>query len=602
MNSLNLSELTLDTSYTLNTSGNDFISRIIESNKLPFSKYNIYYSDTIWDFSTHSTTHISPTKQKFNFENISPCFQQDIKKYLLVQLIENRIKFQSIHRKFSCLRVFFNYLYSNNIYSIQEVHSEQLEGFLEGVSNTSPITQQKYKEAILNFYTFYSNHIVAILTPEIVSLLSSSNSTLIKVQAENNKYPNIPSNYFNNLMICLIKSLNTDIEPIDLKATACLLIILSQTGLRAAELAALEIDNLKYLTLYDGTIRYFLEYKTWKRESGNNVFSTEKTYVNDLTYKAFSTLVDLLKEERLKRDTKYLFFVQATKKVPLVTQRLRDNFLKYYFTHRTELGCINCPDKFPELQKTLYQGKYVLSYPATPQYRVRVCTELYNNNVPLAFIQKFMGHLSAEMQGYYVRPKTDVQEDIEFSKKVILGILSSDTKLLGSNAESFTKRINDFIKENHYSISTDINSIAETLLDTIPIRAKSGGVCIKSSKFRECTNDSFTNKFYCAYGVCPNVFHFYYMSNISYRQCLELKETITLNITRKHLKQAQKEINMLNTVLSNKLLPELEELSDMLSKKGHSYIITTYPDLEYIVNNLEDIYKEIEQWQQLKIE
>lgn len=35
----------------------------------------------------------------------------------------------------------------------------------------------------------------------------------------------------------------------------------------------------------NGEKRYYLMYKTWKRENGNDVYSIEKTYINDLSKK-----------------------------------------------------------------------------------------------------------------------------------------------------------------------------------------------------------------------------------------------------------------------------------------------------------------------------
>lgn len=601
--SLKMQEFRLDTSYELNVSEDKFFEQIKKVNLLPFKRHEVYYSDNKWDFSENIPINLDTSKLRFNFKTIPNDFQDDIKKYILVQLIENQVKIQTLHRKFSCLRVFFKYLSATNIYHIQDISLKSIENFCDMNKTKAKVTQQKYKEAILNFYTFYSNNITFILTDEIKEFLEDINYTLLDIESENNKYKDIPHEYFNNLMKCLVKSMNSDTEILDLRATACLLIILSQTGLRASELGDLTTNDLKKVTLYDGKKSYFLEYRTWKRESGNNIYTTEKTYINDLSRKAFNTLVDILKTERTKRNTDYLFFIKKTKVLPLQTQRLRDNFLKFYFKYGREIGCIDSPNKYPELQTTIYKDEYILSYPASPQYRVHVCTELYNGGVPLKYIQKFMGHLTSEMQGYYVRPSnTTIQEDLGFSKQTMINIISGDVKLLGSNAKGFTERIQEFINENNYNIDSDINAIADKLLEEIPIRAKTGGVCIKGSKFRECSNDAMTNEFYCAYGVCPNIFHFYYMANISYRQSKELRDNIELSKKRNHMKQAEKETNMLNTIVAQKLLPELDELKSVINKNGEEYILSNYEDLKEIVENIEKVYEEALAWKVLRIE
>lgn len=544
--SLKLEELNIDTSYKLNISEKSFFDQIKEINLLPFKNHKIHYSDSIWDFSKNITINVDRSKLCFNFNNIPNEFRDDTKKYILVQAIENQSKIQSFHRKFSCLTVFLNYLLSINIFHIEDVSFKNITDFFNTKENVSPLTKGKYKNAIANFYEFYSVNIKNILNSEIETFLADRNLKLIKAQEENNKYKDIPEEYFNNLMKCLINAMNSKTEPKYLKTTACLLIIESQTGLRASELGDLKTDALKEVTLYNGEKSYYLEYKTWKRESGNNTFTIEKTYVNELTKKAVDTLIDILKDDRIARKTDYLFFAEESRVLPLNTQRLRDNFIRFYFTHGKEIGCINCANKYPDLPTTLYKNEYIISYPATPQFRVHVCTELYRKGTPLKYIQ-------------------------------------------------------EFIEENNYNIDTDVSAIADKLLEQIPIRAKTGGVCIISSKFRECSNDAMTNEFYCAYGVCPNIFHFYYMANVSYRQSKELVENIELSKKRNHMRQAEKECNMLNTIVSKKLLPELDELISVVNEKGKKYVVSNYEDLKNIVENIDDIYTEASLWKTLRI-
>ncbi|MCQ2013245.1 hypothetical protein LJE39_08735 [Clostridium butyricum] len=89
------------------------------------------------------------------------------------------------------------------------------------------------------------------------------------------------------------------------------------------------------------------------------------------------------------------------------------------------------------------------------------------------------------------------------------------------------------------------------------------------------------------------------MVNISYRQTKELIETIEVNKSRGHLKQVQKELNMLNTLLNKKLIPELDELKLMIIKKGTISIIKEYQDLIETIENIDEIYNEVESWKLL---
>ena len=215
--------------------------------------------------------------------------------------------------------------------------------------------------------------------------------------------------------------------------------------------------------------------------------------------------------------------------------------------------------------------------------------------MPLEYIQRFMSHLTDDMVRYHILPQKSPQEDMEFSLKTLREVTSGKTKILGEN-KGLSKKINEFIEENHFNVATDLDAICEGLAKKIPIRQKTGGVCIKSSVLRECSLDAKTNEFYCAYGVCQNIVHFYYMADITYRQCKELEETIAINKKRGHLKQVSKETNMLHNIITKRLVPELEDLKAVVERDGINDVYKNHPEVQPIVENMDTIEKEIAIW------
>lgn len=213
-----------------------------------------------------------------------------------------------------------------------------------------------------------------------------------------------------------------------------------------------------------------------------------------------------------------------------------------------------------------------------------------------------MGHLSNEMAGYYVRVNPyNTQEDINYARDVFKKVVCNEVTILGPDAENFKSLIDLFIQENRYQIERDMDAILSMLTAKMPVRQKTGGVCIRSSAIRECSKDAMTNEFYCAYGVCPNIYHFFYMANVSYRQAQELLEGLQLNKKRGFMRQAYKEALMLRSVAAQKLIPELAELQKELRRKNADRLIKEYPDLEYIVNNIGTIQEAAEQWKDYNI-
>lgn len=88
-----------------------------------------------------------------------------------------------------------------------------------------------------------------------------------------------------------------------------------------------------------------------------------------------------------------------------------------------------------------------LTYPSTKQFRVHVRSEFYKKGVCLKYIQKFMGHLKEEMQGYYIRmTKKDPQESLDFTLKTLESIVTEDTRLIGTNSNGIMDKLQDIIQ------------------------------------------------------------------------------------------------------------------------------------------------------------
>lgn len=619
-NAITLAELDLKyeitEEYAINTPETEsYLENLKRINKLPFNKGDIYYSDSIWDFSPYTTLNVSRTKMKFNFQRVNEEFQDDTKNYVLVKILENKNKVQSINRSFGVICRFFNHVRKYNYYHVKDISLETMHSFLKQEEQKSEFALRRAKTVIKDFFSFYAANFEDLLSKEMQQTLNLGDYRLFKAIREQNKSADIPQKYFDNLIKLILQIIDSEDVPLRYRATACVYLILSQTGLRIGEILGLETDCLQTTKIFNGEETNYIKYRTWKRVNGNNTCTTERTYVNELTKKAYETLMKLHQEKRDLLGLDYLYMGGQKMNKPSQFPVSPDSFSKQqipFFAYIDRyMPTINLPDdKYPELLRIkvdknkavlgLNPEAKTLTYPKNPQFRVHVCTELYNKGVPLKYIQKFMGHLSTEMQGYYVRPKNNLQEDMEFTLETLEKVVSGEIRLLGGS-NGLSEKIQEFITENNYNVEKDIKTICEKLAAKIPIRQKTGGVCIKSSMLRECSKDAKTNEFYCAYGVCPNIFHFYYMADVSFRQTQELVETIHINKSRGHLRQAQKEVNMLNTIISNKLLPELNELKVMITKKGVLPVLEEYPDLKDIIENLDAIYEDVSAWKSMTL-
>lgn len=604
---------------TINNTDNDnYIDSIIRVNKLPFKNTDISFSDDLWDFSQYITLNVSKSDLKFNFEYLDDEFSIEAKKFVMVKLLENKIKLSSIMRNYDELQRYFKYLYGRNVFSIKDVTYDIMKSYIELRKEVSVLALRFTRGSLKSFYQYYAANYEDILTADQNALLEFSDSKAYKAHKKNNRTPDIPSEYFDKLIQTTLKVIDDENEPLQIRATGCVILLMSQTGLRISEILALEVGSLDTITVLDDQEANYINYKTWKREKGNNSFSYERIFINALAKKGYETLLDLHKKRREKIGINYLYagnvFYHTADYYPVDANAFMKIQRNFYFhidkylptidvdeTSKANLHTANIENSMKKTLKRYNRTGKTLTFPRSQQYRVRVCSDLYSKGVPLKYIKKFMGHLSSEMSGYYVRPKNQHQENMDFSKKTLEDIVTGKHNLLGSNSKDLTARIKKFIEESNLNVEKDLEAILDSLMKKIPIRQKFGGVCIKGSLLRECSLDAKTNEFYCAYGVCQNIFHFFYNVDISYRKAQELSQSIEINTSNGFKKQVQKEKNMLNTIVNKQFIPEFNELKSEISKKGVEGILQEYPDLIYFIENLESVEKEAKAWQQLAI-
>ena len=595
-------------------------------NKLPFSKVEVYYDNPIWDFSSLRELNISKGEMRLNFERAHPAFIDDIKNFILLKILDNKNKIQSIRPH--CFRIinFFNYVANERKYYYfkhipvkivgEYLRSLEEEAIKEGSKAEDLLA--RVKRTIEDFYAFYATNYEDLFTTELSKILNrAKHHAVARQEREKNKMPDIPKDYFDRFLSASIKLIDDEGAPIDFRAIACLFLMMSQIGLRWGEMLGLEVGQVRTTKLKTGETAYYLEYKTWKREKGNNTYAIAKTYINELAKKGYDTLVELHKEKRegIKTDFPYLYMGQThqinSSHFPLsttLTLKIRYKFYVYLnrYLPTVDVPKERCHEGFSYIDTSLdgykdnrwAKGIKSLTYPDTRQFRVHVCTELYEKQVPLKFIKKFMSHLASDMEGYYIRVKApSIQEDEVYAEKVFDRIVAG-LKPIGR--AGFKGEIDSFIAKGKYNIEKDRATIVAKLKAEMPVRPKAGGFCCKSMQSFPCMSGEELDDFYCAYGVCPNIFSFFYNIDVDYRKLKELEFAIEDNKNRGHKVMLTKNYNKLSKVIHDKLLPELENLEAQIAEHGVEAIIKEYtedcPDLKHIIENLETIYAEVEKW------
>lgn len=598
-------DIVIDTS-ELQLHTEQLFHRIKQQNKLPLLICEICFSDDVWDFSATKKVNIPDTKFRISFRNVPDCYADPVRFYAFIELSRGNVKVQTITEQIRSIARFLNRQFVLGYTLVEDIALREVEVYFHRFNSNHAFANNA--DAIRKFLIDYKMLIhPCYIDQDILDYLQQKNFDAMRAEREASKLPDIPADYFNKLLdvtLQVIKS--SDPEDQRFHHIANMLLLLMQTGLRIGELCALTTDCLRIIA-FNGKRLVQLEYTTWKRERGTNVSSKVITAANELAEFAVTNLINELHEARIKSGTNYLLVDPVKdRSYPIPGEIFAGKELKMYYLYIDKyMETVNIDEGIysglRRTKATSFMGetkKYRnlnITHPVTEQYRVHVCTELYASGVSLEYITKYMGHLSSHMKGYYVRPKAHEQEDAAFSRSVLSKIVSGDIEPLGGK-ESLMQKINEFIDANNFNASADLDVIVEELMKKVPIRQKAGGVCIKSSMLRDCSVDAETNEFYCAYNVCPNIYHFFYMADYTYQQATDLNQSIGVNTKHGFLRQAEKDRNMLRTLSKQKLIPELDSLKKYIDRDGAEDVLSQYPNLSYVIENLDTIYQEAVTW------
>lgn len=602
------------TSKSSEEQGNSLLNKLIKLDTINLSRGTLNFSDDFWDFSSFSDSNVSARRLQFKFDINFDKFKIYGKFFVLSEILKNHSKIQSISRKYSDIKLFLNYLYDSNIFNIESLTIEDIKKYLDILYDTkAPTTVKNTKTYLKQFLYFYSKSFNFSIDENMIKLLESHDLNYLKAYKDNNKYSDIPTEYFNNLLSLCVQLMNDSNALLNDRVFACIIVLLSQTGIRHSELFSIKIASINDKSILNGTkTAYYLNYKTWKKEKGNGSYTIENVFLNELSITSYNLLTELCESNRTKLNTDILIVPDKCLNAPVSDGYFVKRFISFSLKYKDKLDNLN-KDNLSSLYKISIQNivRYynitkecysdlnlddILYLPRAHQFRVHLCTQLYRQGVPLAIIQKHMTHLTSDMQDYYIRPEDDSKKELEYSKSVLKSVLKDEASLIGGNKDALMKKINQFIDKGKFNVEKDIDAIVDKLSKKIPIKEKLGGICIKSGPKRDCSKDAMTDEFYCAYGICPNHFHLYTMIDITYSRYTNLIKTMNFNKEKGFLRQSEKEKFKLICVVRDSLIPELNELQKEITKHGAETIIAKHPNLEHFVSNFDTVYKEVSQW------
>lgn len=572
---------------------------------ITFRRGKLRFSDNYWDFTTYDTLNRSRADLIFDFEDMAPLTKDLIKNIIFNKLFKDELSFSTVKTNYySKLKKIDNYLSSKGVNSFININKRIIETYIDNLIKTNIRLEsiEGYKAAFLELIKQVENLNIKLNYKEIYKYLFTKDRKQLSIEREEGKTDIIPREFFKSMVSCALDDIkNTELDK-RYRKEAAIVLLFSQLGVRIGELRIIQLDRKKEIfKSKNGESVSTLFYKTYKTIK-NGSFKWTTSFLTPEAELAYDLLSKFAYEEGNKT---YLF--ENKKNQPLNHGVFRKRILQFVVRNRMKIQCINISeDKLKSitveksktnasfyLDESYIEGlneKDTIYFPSPHQFRVTLATILYEKGVHLDWIRKHMNHLTPEMTLHYIR-----EEEIKKESVIKISEFIKDEVSKVSNVESKSllyKKIDKFIQNNKINIEVDVEKIIEELKGNKPLREKKYGYCIKSNFGRKCPKNE---KIDIPEKIENHIPTFEFI-NITYSRFLNMTKAIAYNDKNGFTVEKTREIKRLKRLINNYLLAELNELKSELLNKGLLELLKEYRHLEYMINNITNIEREVYKW------
>lgn len=566
---------------------------------VPNVSNRIKFDDNVWDFRDFFAD-INSDSYVLRFTAAGEDYR-DYLKFFTIYGISGKSKISTIERRISDFIGLINDIKSHtNHDSFTLITSDDIITLIESKNVTNGRKSSLFACAHL-IYDFIIKNYNLKYAVDTNALKERSATYRKKAKQYDDKLSNIPEEYYVDIINKAIEVLNNEAECFNTRMTAGMIILASQTGLRRQDLLGIKTDDLmkKHLPISNVTCHY-LHFQTRKPSKAHSDMLEFDIFASELFVEAFNKLCEIRKQCEFSNEP-YLYVLDSVQRsnntYPIMEHRFNNEYQRFFFLHMST----HANKTWEGITPTKYQQRrrdgIRLNIPSVSQFRVHLATALYNNGVSLVYIQRYLGHLSEYMLGYYVRPKDNIQENADYAERIVKKIVCDDGTPIGLMGKELKDNLIAFIQKGNYNVATDTQQILDDLGENLVIREKGAGLCCVKTSIIPCKHDARTNATLCAFGLCPNIFHFYDAVDVSYQTLHDLEQSYALNLDRGFTRAAEKELRKLKDFIERRFKPELNELNRLVNKHGLEAFCLEHPDLRNVATNINDIYKEVELWE-----
>ena len=567
---------------------------------------SVDYNAQIWDFNRTYDVPVNDPSEVIQLSSV-PEELKDYARFFVIHKIEKRKKISTISVRLSlAISVISAVIDKTRHKSIGVIDLDDLIAEVQDRDVSATHVHNLY-ESLYQFYYFLEENCQRTLPVNLQTLkrLGVEAKRLSKATQDEDKLPDIPKEYYAKIFaVCLAVMRNKKAPKRD-RAIAATVIMLTQLGVRIGDLLKITADSL-FSEEADGHVMHYINYSVDKLSKPHAPQARFDIYASDLCVEAYNVLLKMREYCPESRQYDYLVMFPVNPRYPqklvypIAKSSFRNNFKRFCIKYLP----VDCHYEWKGIAPSVVQVYDKLEkkmttdtvyVPVGGQFRVRLCTYLYEHGVKLSYIEQHLAHLSEMMYGYYARPRDTRQENAENAERFIKNIVLEELTPIGLHSEELTANLRSFIDQKKLNVKEDMKQIMASLDDEVAIRAKTGGFCCRSSLL-PCPEDPHTNKLLCAYNRCPNVYSFFYMADITYGRLKACEDAYYANLQRGLKNAAHKELANAQDIINRNLSPQIFQLEKELDKHGRDFILRKYPQLTDIVNSIETIKQEMRIW------
>lgn len=607
------------------------LTTLVEDNELLHVKVTeeIRFIDNVWDFSKFNVKNQDKSSFVFDFTDVDYIYRNYVKTFVLRNLYERILEIPTIESSVNKIKNFLTYLKQHSVFTVELLNVYDVNDYLMTNKELKVTSLSKIKKAIKGLIMEIEFKNPDLDFEDIYELLDEFDSQRYKYERELGKHPLIPKEIHKKILQCALNDIKSDQLALVDKMSACMIIMLAETGMRIMEFQNLKSNSLKSIALTNeekSEFFYleFMTYKTVKEKAGK----LTQSFVTENTKLAYQTLLKSL-EERRETGMDYLYC--TVEGSTYSTHTLRAHIKRFFIRHRFELNIVEMSKSDRDCFSSLIIDKNLVKsiswltkdfigekvyYVIPHQFRVYLATDLYNKGMHLDWIRRHMNHMSTIMTEHYIRIQQEQkrkQNHVETLMRRVskAGMLETNQDEINEeqikkelNDEAYRKAYNDinkFLKKSKLNIYRNLDEIIALLGKTKnPIIETELGYCAHKGFLKLCKHQEYISSLNDGYSVeimLPTLeeFAFTYQRFEEKSKIVDYNESLMLKDSR-YEREYTKELKAITLFITKKVLVELDEVKQQLENKGEDYIKALYPGLGDIIDNLTVVEERILLW------